>query len=103
MGQTVVNGGETLLRIKARNRDRVEDVDGCQVAGGRIAGTYLHGLFDSPEITRRWLACWGLEGVGAGALEGPAARDQAYDLLADHVAQYVDLEAVTGLIGTAGN
>jgi adenosylcobyric acid synthase len=103
MGKTIVTGGESLLRIRSRNREIVEDVDGCQVRGGRIAGTYLHGLFDSPEITRRWLKCWGLEDVRASAQEGPAARDHAYDQLADHVEQHLDLEAVMGLISSPGN
>ncbi len=98
MGQTVARGGERLLRIKDRNREAVDDSDGCQLAGGRIAGTYIHGLFDSPDITGCWLECWGITGGDGGALEGPAARDRAYDQLAAHVRDYLDLEAIRRLL-----
>ncbi len=98
MGRTVLEGGESLVRITDRNREAVDDTDGCQLAEGRIAGTYIHGLFDNPAITRRWLQRWGLDDVSVNALEGPEARDRAYDQLAAHVAEHLDLPAIMRLI-----
>jgi adenosylcobyric acid synthase len=63
-----------------------------------VLGTYLHGLFDEPAITRRWLAGIGLDEVVVGRLHGPAARDRAYDQLAEHAAAHLDLEAITDLL-----
>ena len=97
MGRTVLDGGENLLQIKDRNRTAADDADGCQVDGGRIAGTYIHGLFDSPEVTRRWLQCWGPEDVSVDAIDGPESRDRAYDQLADHVTEYLDLPSILQL------
>ncbi len=101
MGQTTRGGGDGLLRVKDRNREAADDVDGCQIGDGRIAGTYIHGLFDSPEITRRWLDCWGLGHIAVDHLGGPEARDRAYDQLAAHVADHLDLPAVLGLVQRA--
>ncbi len=98
MGQTIMDGGERLLQIAARNGEPTDDADGCQLLGGRIAGTYIHGLFDAPEITRRWLQCWGLDDIRPNALNGPEERDRAYEQLADHVARHLDLPALMGLI-----
>jgi adenosylcobyric acid synthase len=61
-------------------------------------GTYIHGIFDTPRITRQWLARIGLSDLDVTALHGLAARDQAYDQLAAHVLQYLDLAAIEGLI-----
>ncbi|MDJ0722087.1 MAG: cobyric acid synthase [Desulfobacterales bacterium] len=101
MGQTIREGGDGLLRVKDRNREAADDVDGCQVDEGRIAGTYIHGLFDSPEITRLWLQCWGLGNIAVDRIGGAEARDRAYDQLAAHVAEHLDLPAITGLVRRA--
>ncbi len=98
MGQTIMDGGEDLLQIAARNGERVDDADGCQLFGGRIAGTYIHGLFDAPGITRRWLQCWGLDDIRPNTLNGPQERDRAYEQLADHVARHLDLPAIMELV-----
>jgi len=91
MGQTRVTGGEALVRILSRNSIRCREIDGCMLENGRIIGTYIHGLFDTPAITRRWLKMIGLDSVVVSELQGPAARDQAYELLADHFQKYVDM------------
>ncbi len=63
-----------------------------------MLGTYLHGLFDEPAITRRWLAGLGLGEVPVDRLHGPAARDRAYDQLAEHARTHLDLEAIIALL-----
>ena len=101
MGQTRPPQGQELIAVQSRNGIDCADTDGCISADGRVAGTYMHGLFDSPEITRRWLAGIGLAAVGVDQQHGPAARDQAYELLAEHAARHLDLAAITNLLPPA--
>jgi adenosylcobyric acid synthase len=101
MGQSLMRGGQHLLEIKDRNGEAVDDADGCQLAAGRIAGTYIHGLFESPNITRWWLDRWGLNDIQVVGMEGPEARDQAYDQLADHVERYINMPSIMELIRTS--
>jgi len=98
MGQSPRSGGQPLFQVISRNGAACGDEDGCMARGGRVLGTYVHGLFDAPEVTARWL-----KGIGAGkakvsGLHGPAARDRAYDQLADHFARHVDVAAILGLM-----
>jgi adenosylcobyric acid synthase len=63
-----------------------------------VIGTYMHGLFDTPAITRHWLTGIGLDTVVVDELHGPAARDQAYELLAEHATRHLDIRAITALL-----
>jgi adenosylcobyric acid synthase len=99
MGRTRRLSGEPLLQVLARNGKAADDTDGCIASDGRVLGTYVHGLFDSPEATRRWLAGVGLEGLSASLRHGPAARDEAYDRLARHLAHHLDVPAVMASAG----
>lgn len=60
-------------------------------------GTYIHGLFDHPDITRMWLQTIGIRDIRSAGLHGPAARDRQYDLLARHFIRHIDVEAITSL------
>jgi adenosylcobyric acid synthase len=99
MGQTrQLSDAQSLLTIKQRNQSACDDRDGCISADGRALGTYVHGLFDTPKITRRWLKHIGLDTVNVHREHGPAARDGAYDQLAEHCERYIDVESVLGLV-----
>jgi adenosylcobyric acid synthase len=98
MGQTVRNGGGALFEVLSRNGRADADEDGCCREGMRVAGTYIHGLFDNPAITARWLAAVGIQGIAPPALGGLAARNREYDRLAAHVAGHVDVEAIIKLM-----
>jgi len=87
-----------LMTVQGRNGRACVDSDGCQAADGRICGTYMHGLFDTPAITSHWLATIGLGDIAVDRLHGPAARDQAYDQLAEHAARHLDIAAITALL-----
>jgi adenosylcobyric acid synthase len=99
MGQTIRHGGASLFQVRERNRRKCRHEDGCVAGGGRILGTYLHGLFDSPAITRRWLKGIGLENVTVADAAGPAVRDREYDLLADFFEQHVDIPKLLASTG----
>lgn len=99
MGQTRHHAGaEHMLEITARNSTACQDVDGCLAPGGRCMGTYLHGLFDAPGITRLWLDHIGVTEVKVSEIHGPAARDRDYDLLAAHAAQHLDMAAIERVV-----
>ena len=99
MGHTQRTGdGGALFRVTARNGVPCDEKDGCITSDGAILGTYIHGLFDAPQVVRRWLAGIGLGHLTVGRLHGPAARDRAYEQLADHFAAHVDVDALMGLL-----
>jgi adenosylcobyric acid synthase len=102
MGQTARTGGRPLFEVVARNGAPVAVEDGCSEQDLRVMGTYIHGLFDSPAVTARWLAAIGVQGVEPPALAGLAARDREYDALADHFEKHVDVEAICRLVQGAG-
>ncbi len=87
-----------LVDVLARNGAPDAGQDGCQSAGGRAMGTYLHGFFDTPGIIRHWLDTIGLNHLTVGSLQGPAARQKAYDALADHMEAYLDMGAISALM-----
>jgi adenosylcobyric acid synthase len=101
MGQTDIADGRALLMLLRRNGQACSGGDGYMSGDGRVLGTYLHGLFDTPAITRRWLEGLGLGGLPVDAAHGPAVRDAAYDRLAEHTLHHVDMAAIFALIGTA--
>ena len=94
MGQTRRDGGHPLLVVTERNARACSDEDGCVAPGERVMGTYMHGFFDTPEVTRAWLATTGLEGIAVGEIHGPAARDRAYDRLAAHFSRHIDTDGL---------
>jgi adenosylcobyric acid synthase len=97
MGQTVRHGGMPWFKVIERNGRPEEAEDGCIALDGCVMGTYIHGMFDAPEITARWLRDIGVNNVRAPALHGPAARDRDYERLADHFEAHVDVEAIGAL------
>ncbi|MFZ7124561.1 MAG: cobyric acid synthase [Desulfobacterales bacterium] len=99
MGRTRRTGGVSLLRILKRNGLPAHDEDGCIAPDGKAMGTYVHGLFDSPSVTRRWLDCVGLERIAVSDAHGPEARDAAYEQLADHMNRYLDIPAIMNAAG----
>jgi adenosylcobyric acid synthase len=86
------------MQIIERNGQSCQDEDGCQTDGGRAIGTYIHGLFDTPAMTRKWLAQIGLAHLPVDSTQGPRARHQAYEALADHMERHLDMEAITQLV-----
>jgi adenosylcobyric acid synthase len=92
MGQTQRLEGTPLFNIQERNRTACRSEDGCVGPDARCLGTYIHGLFDTPGITRRWLECIGLPEIKVSRTQGLAARDREYDKLAEHFTAHLDME-----------
>ena len=75
--------------------------DGC--VQGNIFGTYLHGLFDSGELTEK-IAEWlcrrkGISYETADAMEYRVYREEQYNKLAEGVRGALDMEAVYACMG----
>jgi adenosylcobyric acid synthase len=94
MGRTHRQEGRPLFSVQSRNGYACSEEDGCRHSDGRILGTYIHGLFDSPEIIRHWLAGLGLGQLEVPQIPGLADRDQAYDQLAHHFKKHVAVETI---------
>jgi adenosylcobyric acid synthase len=99
MGQTIRLDGEPLFRVQSRNSQTTIDDDGCVVKNSRIMGTYIHGIFENPKITSRWLNSIDLPDIKTSELEGFEARDREYDLLAEYFAEHIDVESIMDILG----
>jgi len=75
--------------------------DGAHSADGRIAGTYLHGLFDSAEA-RDALLTWAGLAAPAATPDLATWREAGIDRLADACATHLDIDAIDRLAGLDG-
>ncbi len=99
MGRTKRLEGKPLFKVQERNRRECKGEDGSRTEDGRVLGTYIHGLFDAPGITRRWLGSIGLDTVKVDRTSGLTARDKEYDRLADHFEAHVDMDRLREHLG----
>jgi adenosylcobyric acid synthase len=94
--------GRALLAVQERNGGAVADVDGCTVDNGQVMGTYMHGLFDTPDLIGHWLKIIGQDGIEIPETGGLAAKMQQYALLAEHFGRHVDVKRIGALVGMEG-
>jgi adenosylcobyric acid synthase len=94
MGQTRLLKGSHLLTITERSGNACHEADGARTDDDAVLGTYIHGIFDTPGITRLWLDQTGLGHVPVSGDQGFVERDLAYDRLADHFESHVNVEAI---------
>jgi len=76
-----------FARIKGRD-------EGAISAGGRICGSYLHGLFHEDAFRRAYL---GQLGIHAAARNHAAGVETVLDALADHVEAHLDVPGLLAL------
>ena len=75
-----------------RSFSKIDGVsDGAVSANGRIAGTYLHGLFVDDAFRASWL---GSRGVATAGTNYGGDVDQVLDDLAAHLEQHVNIDAL---------
>ena len=97
MGQTrIINDrGMPLLELKEENGNETW-TDGCIKKGGNIAGTYVHGILDSPgfrnEFLNRLRRKKRIKERNPG--KGRVSRFKEYDRLADHFEKCCDVERI---------
>jgi len=68
--------------------------DGACSADGRIAGTYLHGLFTDDAFRAAWLAA---RGISASGTAYGAEVDRVLDDLADHLETHVNIDELLAM------
>ncbi|MCB9479144.1 MAG: cobyric acid synthase [Deltaproteobacteria bacterium] len=101
MGKTT--GPDTqrpFTRIREIHGRGVDIAEGARGGGGRVWGTYLHGLFDAPEFRRSFLARF--EAYRPSETAAPsidAHREAQYDKLAAHFRRYLNLPVLEGILG----
>lgn len=95
-------------------RTNIQGAPFCTLADGtpegcvqdNVFGTYLHGLFDSGELTEKLaelLCCRkGIAPETAAPITMQAYREQQFDLLADGVRRALDMPAVYAAMGLTG-
>jgi len=101
MGRSLITGDHAVpfLRLHEPGGKKAWD-DGWAGEDGRIAGTYVHGLLDSPGL-RSWFlneirAHKGLRTRKPG--DGRRVRFHQYDRLADHFETHCDVERILRMI-----
>ncbi|MDR9766850.1 cobyric acid synthase [Shewanella baltica] len=73
--------------------------DGLQSDDGQILGTYLHGLFDSPDACQLILRWAGLN--DAKAIDINQIREQQLDRLADVLVEHLDMQKLQTILDAA--
>ena len=79
---------QPLLRLASGEND------GAVSADGRIAGCYIHRLFDHPAQRGAWLARLGAQSDGVAQ---DHRVDQALDALAAALEEHVDVDRLLGI------
>lgn len=74
----------------------VSFADGLQSDDGQILGTYLHGLFDSPDACQLIIRWAGLN--DAKAIDINQIREQQLDRLADVLAEHLDMQKLQPIL-----
>jgi adenosylcobyric acid synthase len=100
MGETQRFSANPLFNIYERNLTPCVGEDGCISHDSKLMGTYLHGMFDSPAITLKWLKTIGLEDIEVPDNNRFKTKDNAYDLLAAHFERHMRIDAIFDLIVT---
>lgn len=94
MGET--RGGERpAFQLTERLGSKTRDMDGASATGGRVWGTYIHGVFDSPAFRRHFInrlrAEKGMKPVAAAA---SIDLESDLDRLADRARAALDVDAI---------
>ena len=89
-----------LVHLAVVGRGETGHADGAVSADGIVCGTYLHGLFDAPELRDAFLgrlrAAAGLPERAPGA-SGAGPSD--IERLADHVEAHLDMARLHAIVG----
>jgi len=95
MGRAEGPAEAPFLRITARGGRSVSEFDGAEAAGGRVWGTYLHGVFDNAAFRRHFVdGLRAARGWPALRTATPIDDDAEFDKLAAHVRAHLDIDRI---------
>lgn len=97
-GYEMHNGVSAGAALQAPLIDLDGRPDGAMSADGQVAGTYVHGLFDRPDVCEVLLASWGLQTKHA-AVDYQRHRQTQLDWLADQVEKELDTAWIRRILG----
>lgn len=103
-----IHMGETVYTETAKPFAMLTDgrKDGCVCADGTVCGTYLHGIFDTPELTQKLVQLLlekkGISGTTVPALDFAAKKEQEYDKLADLLREHLDMPKIYDILNSRG-
>jgi adenosylcobyric acid synthase len=102
LGETLYRDGAQPFAQIQRGTEEVMRADGAVDAGGRVFGTYIHGLFTDDRFRHSFLdaarASCGLE-PAQSTLFVTRDRERRLDRLADHVRSSLDMELIWRCLG----
>ncbi len=98
MGETRRLSGDPLFSIFERNLVPCKTEEGCRMNDSGLLGTYIHGMFDTPAIIKKWLRTIGIAHIDVPDTNHLEDKDKAYDLLAAHFENHMNTEAIFDLI-----
>jgi len=98
MGETRRLSGDPLFSISERNLMPCKTQEGCKMHHSRLMATYLHGMFDTPAITKKWLKTIGLNDVHVPDENLFEVKDNAYDLLAGHFEKFMNFDEIVDML-----
>jgi adenosylcobyric acid synthase len=90
MGATKLTSGTPLLEINSRNSITCSETDGCVTDNNQVAGTYIHGFFDSSQILSQWLGWAGIN-INTACEDMNAIKERDYTLLKKHFETYINM------------
>jgi cobyric acid synthase CobQ len=97
---TVTSGTAPAVAITARRGTPVLETAGAVSDSRLVAGCYVHGFFDGPELRQQWLA-WLCRRKGIAPAASAAPRPDtpsAFDRLADLLDQHLDMKRIEKLL-----
>ena len=95
MGQTLGTQTIPAFKILQRGNQYADYLDGAVDDSGTVMGTYLHGLFENDSLRHAFLGeLRSRKGLDATGQRFSFAKDDEYDLLADHVRQGLNMNLV---------
>jgi adenosylcobyric acid synthase len=99
MGRTRTGSGVIPLLDVQKPDHSMKWAEGASSEDGRVFGTYVHGLFDTPAFRRSFLnRLRARRGWDPLEIQAERSLDQILDDWADVVAQHVDLSAIAAII-----
>lgn len=108
MGQSFYTGGtRPLFDVTGRNGDAAMTCDGASGAGGRIWGTYIHGIFDNDQFRHGFIdhvaKTRGLSCSSSPAISFSERKEEGFKKLARHVRSHVDMDKIYSIAGLTRN